>query len=184
MKSCTKCKIKKPLVQFHKNTASKDKHFHWCKHCVCSQKKEYYNSNTEEIKLRVKKYRENNTEKISKRAKDYDKNHRPKNPESRKKAYSKYAKTYPDKINAKTAKRRAAKRQSIPLSLTVEQYKQIKLWYTRASEIKKFTGEIWHVDHIVPIRGEFVSGLHVPWNLQLLPASENCAKGNRINLFQ
>tara|TARA_R100000541_G_C1879440_1_gene82084 strand:+ start:444 stop:905 length:462 start_codon:yes stop_codon:yes gene_type:complete len=57
---------------------------------------------------------------------------------------------------------------------------EIKNFYWLARDLKAVTGEEYHVDHIVPINGKNVCGLHVPWNLQVLPADINMSKGNRI----
>lgn len=82
---------------------------------------------------------------------------------------------------AKAAERRAVKLQRTPTWLTETDLSAIKAIYAQAVEKTRATGVCWHVDHIVPLLGENVSGLHVPWNLQVIPGSENMRKGNRHN---
>lgn len=91
---------------------------------------------------------------------------------------STYKKINKDWHNAVQAKRRATKSNATPNWLTEDQDKQIKDLYWLAKDLKAVTGEDYHVDHIVPLKGENVSGLHVPWNLQILPSDLNLAKGN------
>lgn len=83
-------------------------------------------------------------------------------------------------INAKGARRRAKKYQATPKNLTTEDLLLIKDFYIEAARLTKETGIKYDVDHILPIQGENVTGLHVPWNLQILPRTLNIRKGNRI----
>lgn len=82
---------------------------------------------------------------------------------------------------AKVAERRAMKLQRTPAWLTDAHLSAIKAIYAEAAKKTAATGVCWHVDHIVPLLGENVSGLHVPWNLQIITGSENMRKGNRHN---
>jgi hypothetical protein len=84
-----------------------------------------------------------------------------------------------DKRAARQKLREQTQTQACPRWLTHEQKVEMAAMYSRAREIADATGVPNHVDHIVPLRGRHVSGLHVPWNLQVLPAVENLSKGNR-----
>lgn len=54
----------------------------------------------------------------------------------------------------------------------------IKRMYKMAEIKQKKTGEAYHVDHIIPLNGKYVSGLHCKANLQVILAQENLMKGD------
>ena len=83
---------------------------------------------------------------------------------------------------AKRARRRASMSNSTPNWLTDIQKAQIAEFYEIATALETQTGIKHHVDHIVPLKANGISGLHVPWNLQILTANENLSKGNRYEI--
>jgi 5-methylcytosine-specific restriction endonuclease McrA len=84
-------------------------------------------------------------------------------------------------VIAHTAKRRAAKLQRTPSWLTDIDYERISNEYKLASLLTKITGSPWHVDHIIPLQGKLVSGLHVPSNLRAILGIKNVSKSNTYN---
>ena len=74
---------------------------------------------------------------------------------------------------------KAKKTRRIPEWVSVEQREVIRKKYLIAAVLTLATGKSYSIDHIVPLRGENVSGLHVPWNLQIMLTEANCSKGNR-----
>lgn len=77
------------------------------------------------------------------------------------------------------ARYRASKLRRTPDWLSPEDLIKMQEEYMIAKKLEDITGDKYHVDHIVPLQGADVSGLHVPWNLQVIEASENLSKGNR-----
>jgi len=80
---------------------------------------------------------------------------------------------------AKKAKRRTVELQRKPAWLTKEDLWLIKETYDLAVERTKLLGFKWEVDHIIPLQGKTVSGLHTPNNLQVITMEENRKKQNK-----
>jgi len=75
--------------------------------------------------------------------------------------------------------RRRKHRDATPPWLTRKQKSEIRQLYQIAITMTQTTGEQYVVDHIVPLRGEAVCGLHVPWNLRVITQEQNLKKSNK-----
>jgi hypothetical protein len=111
---------------------------------------------------------------------EYDKKRRLANPEKVRERMRRWNAANHDKSRASRSRRRAATFKATPPWLNEEQLKKMSQFYSDAVAMTEFDGEIYHVDHIVPLQGENVCGLHVPWNLQLMTRAGNLLKGNRL----
>ena len=78
-----------------------------------------------------------------------------------------------------SAKRRAIKLKRTPSWLTEDDLWMMQEAYSLAKEREQYTGIKWHVDHVIPLQGKLVSGLHVPNNLQVITAYDNLSKSNK-----
>ena len=93
-----------------------------------------------------------------------------------------YAKANKHKVNANTRKRQAAKLQRTPAWLTDVDYWMIEEAYELAALRTKILGFSWEVDHVLPLQGKFISGLHTPYNLQVIPMVQTRSKANKLEI--
>ena len=121
-------------------------------------KQEYYARNTEAVKSRAQA--RPNEEKHFHRKK-----HKAANPD-----------LYKELVNV----RRRRFRDATPKWLTAEQKLEIRFHYRMAIALSRATKIPHAVDHIIPLQGEDVCGLHVPWNMQVLTQDENLKKSNKL----
>src|SRR3954467_6468616 len=87
-----------------------------------------------------------------------------------------YKRDNPDKVYADCRWRQATKLRATPAWVDRA---AIAAVYVEAKRLERETGLRYHVDHIIPLRGKGVCGLHVPWNLRPIPARENYLKSSR-----
>jgi hypothetical protein len=81
--------------------------------------------------------------------------------------------------SAMRARARASRLNATPSWLNKKDIEDIHFVYRTAAKLTDETGIQHEVDHIVPLQGKKVCGLHVAWNLEAIPASVNRAKGNK-----
>jgi 5-methylcytosine-specific restriction endonuclease McrA len=91
-----------------------------------------------------------------------------------------YKERNPDLYKELVSLRRRRFRLATPKWLSVGQKMEIRLKYRLAIELSRRTGERYVVDHIVPLQGGEVCGLHVPWNLEVVTQAENLKKSNKL----
>ena len=84
-----------------------------------------------------------------------------------------------DVVRADTSVRKRRHREATPKWLAPAERLQMRDLYVQARKMTELTRERYVVDHIVPLRGESVCGLHVPWNLRVITQEENLKKSNK-----
>ena len=195
MKKCNKCKIDKLLTNFYANKRMKDGYNSFCIEChkkdnqsrkklkrqdpefkakELDYKKEYRSKTTDQHKEYMKKWHKKNADQQT----EYRKQYRQDNPEY----FKEYNIVNKHKVNAKTRKRQASQLQRTPKWLTENDFWMIEEAYELATLRTKLFGFPWEVDHVIPLQGRLVSGLHTPYNLQVIPRTENRSKNNRCEV--
>jgi hypothetical protein len=182
MKTCKTCQETKPDGEFYRNRRV-------CRICYVGACKEYQEDNSERFRqyqsdyyVKNKGQRNKTTkewyEKNRDHARQYSSGYNQKNKERLKPIRKAWEVANKDKRAAVTHRYRAKKLRATPPWLTEEHNKQIEEFFWLAQDLRSVSGEDYHVDHIVPLQGKNVCGLHVPWNLQILPGDLNVKKSN------
>lgn len=187
VKTCTKCSVSKPLSEFSKKASSRDGFQLKCKACasiehikrrcanpekVRAQERATKIVNAGNVRARVRAYAKANPEKVAKGKAAWQKA----NMHKVKAATAAWQKANRHMVTAATARYRAAKMQQTPNWLTASEKASITRCYELACVYTDLFGVKVHVDHVIPLRGVTVRGLHVPWNLRVMIAVENMQK--------
>ena len=140
-------------------------------------KQEKYSTEKEIISAKMREYYQRHKDKIKERGKQYRMSIvMTEEQRAARKAYRKahYESNKPESFECAVRRKRTIKQQT-PSWAKLERIQEI---YWHCIELNKSAGRAaFHVDHIIPLRGKYVSGLHVETNLRVIPAAENLKKG-------
>ena len=140
----------------------------------------YRAANRDAIKTQISAYRKTGAGFAKKAA--YDREYRAKHPEVVAAASRRYRLKNPEKISALVQRRRADRLRAVNLQ-DMEFLALVSVEAQALARIRaKITGVPWEVDHVVPLRGRLSSGLHNPFNLQVIPRSVNRRKSNKLGI--
>lgn len=161
MKVCSHCSEVKEFSYFQTNRKV-------CKDCRRSQKQQWRQDNPEVIKASREQWKQKNLDKVRETKRLWAQE----NPEYQLE-YNRAARAEnPKKFRAQVAVRRKRVQQATPPWADI---KELRAFYEDCPQG-------YHVDHVIPLNGELVSGLNVMENLQYLPALDNLRKGNRYEI--
>lgn len=224
-KTCSCCRIEKPVSEYYKDKKTKDGLYSRCKTCHNVTTVKWASNNKPSVAKAARERRKKDPEKHRKYGREYQSIAYKRNPEKFKARSKTNRRKDPEKTNASSSasrakvpektveyqsayyeqhksrikenvkqrstrmrdelkpkkcarqmRRNAKKKQALPAWANVA---AIQIIYERSAFLTKSTGVPHNVDHIVPLQGKTVSGLHVENNLQILTQCENQTKGNR-----
>jgi hypothetical protein len=136
--------------------------------------KNWKDSHADRVKAYQAQYARDNAETLSEAARQ----RRLADPEKHREWQRRWAENNRGRKNALTAAYAKHVKLATPRWLTNRDWAEITARYEEAVRASQETGAAHQVDHIIPLRGEWVSGLHVPENLRVISAAENARKKN------
>lgn len=148
----------------------------YCNPCMSEYAKQRYETKKEQLLNWQRNYIENNKDVVKARNNQY----KAKNLDKCHNLTKKWKQENKAKVISLNGKRRANLRNAVPKWLTEDDFWMIEQAYELAQLRSKVFGFKWHVDHVIPLKGKNVCGLHTPYNLQVIPAKENLKKRNNF----
>jgi 5-methylcytosine-specific restriction endonuclease McrA len=176
MKTCSKCGEEKSLETFSKNKGKRDGLNSYCKPCMRSYKKVYNQQDhvKEQARASSLKWHYANREESIAKSKAY-------HTANREAVNERQRKYYDDNLPYMLQRASVGRGERAKRVVSWANQQVIDAYYMEAKRLEELTGIQFHVDHIIPLQGKMVSGLHVETNLQLLPAHENLGKKNSFD---